>query len=259
MDCGTPFCHTGKLINGMASGLPDQQPDSRLERPRLPRAVEGGGVRLHQTNNFPEFTGRVCPAPCEGSCTLALNDEAVTIKAIECAIVDRAFERGLGRARAASRPHRQVRRHRRVGPGGARLRRATEQRGPHRDRLRARRPDRRPADVRHPEHEARQDGRRAACPADGRFRRALRDRRRGRAGHPGGPAASRLRRRGSLLRRDRRARPPRRGTGARRRPLRDGVPAREHEEPARLRARRRAVHLREGQAGDRHRRGRHRH
>ena len=76
-------------------GLPDQQPDPRLERPRLPRA---SGARRrsasHQTNNFPEFTGRVCPAPCEGSCTLALNDDAVTIKAIECAIVDRAFDEG---------------------------------------------------------------------------------------------------------------------------------------------------------------------
>lgn len=94
MDCGTPFCHTGKLIAGMASGCPISNliPDwnDLVYRGRWREAA----IRLHQTNNFPEFTGRVCPAPCEGSCTLALNDEAVTIKAIECAIVDRAFDEG---------------------------------------------------------------------------------------------------------------------------------------------------------------------
>jgi glutamate synthase (NADPH/NADH) small chain len=94
MDCGTPFCHTGKLIGGMASGCPVNNliPDwnDLVYRGQWREAA----IRLHQTNNFPEFTGRVCPAPCEGSCTLALNDDAVTIKAIECAIVDRAFEEG---------------------------------------------------------------------------------------------------------------------------------------------------------------------
>jgi glutamate synthase (NADPH/NADH) small chain len=94
MDCGTPFCHTGKLIAGMASGCPVNNliPDwnDLVYRGQWREAA----IRLHQTNNFPEFTGRVCPAPCEGSCTLALNDDAVTIKAIECAIVDRAFDEG---------------------------------------------------------------------------------------------------------------------------------------------------------------------
>ncbi len=94
MDCGTPFCHTGKLIAGMASGCPINNliPDwnDLVYRGQWQEAA----IRLHQTNNFPEFTGRVCPAPCEGSCTLALNDDAVTIKAIECAIVDRAFDEG---------------------------------------------------------------------------------------------------------------------------------------------------------------------
>ncbi|MBK8596664.1 MAG: glutamate synthase subunit beta [Holophagales bacterium] len=94
MDCGTPFCHTGKLIAGMASGCPINNliPDwnDLVYRGQWREAA----IRLHQTNNFPEFTGRVCPAPCEGSCTLALNDDAVTIKAIECAIVDRAFDEG---------------------------------------------------------------------------------------------------------------------------------------------------------------------
>ena len=94
MDCGTPFCQTGKLIAGMASGCPFNNliPDwnDLVYRGHWREAA----IRLHQTNNFPEFTGRVCPAPCEGSCTLALNDDAVTIKAIECAIVDRAFDEG---------------------------------------------------------------------------------------------------------------------------------------------------------------------
>jgi glutamate synthase (NADPH/NADH) small chain len=94
MDCGTPFCHTGALIGGMASGCPIQNviPDwNDLVYRGLWREAS---LRLHQTNNFPEFTGRVCPAPCEGSCTLALNDDPVTIKSIECAIVDRAFDAG---------------------------------------------------------------------------------------------------------------------------------------------------------------------
>ena len=70
MDCGTPFCHTGKLIAGMASGCPINNliPDwnDLVYRGQWREAA----IRLHQTNNFPEFTGRVCPAPCEGSCTL---------------------------------------------------------------------------------------------------------------------------------------------------------------------------------------------
>jgi glutamate synthase (NADPH/NADH) small chain len=91
MDCGIPFCHTGKIINGAASGCPLNNliPDwnALVFRGEWKAALE----LLHKTNNFPEFTGRVCPAPCEGSCVLGLNDEAVTIKSIECAIVDRGF------------------------------------------------------------------------------------------------------------------------------------------------------------------------
>lgn len=94
MDCGTPYCHTGKLIGGMASGCPINNliPDwnDLIFRGQWKEAA----VRLHQTNNFPEFTGRVCPAPCEGSCTLGLNDDPVTIKSIECSIADHAFEEG---------------------------------------------------------------------------------------------------------------------------------------------------------------------
>ena len=79
MDCGVPFCHTGTLIGGMASGCPINNliPDwNDLVYHGLWRdALE----RLHKTNNFPEFTGRVCPAPCEGSCVLGINEPAVTI------------------------------------------------------------------------------------------------------------------------------------------------------------------------------------
>ena len=75
--------------------LPGQQPDPRLERPRLSRRLARGARRnLHSTNNFPEFTGRICPAPCEASCTLNIQDTPVTIKTIECAIVDRAWAEG---------------------------------------------------------------------------------------------------------------------------------------------------------------------
>lgn len=94
MDCGTPFCHSGLLINGMASGCPINnlipEWNDLIYRGRWKEALE----RLHKTNNFPEFTGRVCPAPCEGSCTMGINEPQVTIKSNECAIIDRAYEEG---------------------------------------------------------------------------------------------------------------------------------------------------------------------
>jgi len=94
MDCGVPFCHTGTLLNGMASGCPINnlipEWNDLVYRGLWREALE----RLHKTNNFPEFTGRVCPAPCEGSCVLGINAPPVTIKNIECAIIDRAWEEG---------------------------------------------------------------------------------------------------------------------------------------------------------------------
>jgi glutamate synthase (NADPH/NADH) small chain len=94
MDCGVPFCHTGTLLEGMASGCPINnlipEWNDLVYRGLWKEAIE----RLHKTNNFPEFTGRVCPAPCEGSCVLGISEPPVTIKSIECAIVDRAFEEG---------------------------------------------------------------------------------------------------------------------------------------------------------------------
>ncbi|HEX8889653.1 MAG TPA: glutamate synthase subunit beta [Pyrinomonadaceae bacterium] len=94
MDCGVPFCHTGRVINGMAAGCPVNnlipEWNDLVYRGRWRDALE----RLQQTNNFPEFTGRVCPAPCEGSCVLGIHDSPVTIKTIEQAIIDRGFESG---------------------------------------------------------------------------------------------------------------------------------------------------------------------
>jgi glutamate synthase (NADPH) small chain len=109
MDCGVPFCHTGKLIAGMASGCPINnlipEWNDLVYQGQWREAI----IRLHKTNNFPEFTGRVCPAPCEGSCTLGIAEPPVTIKLIECAIVDRAFEEGwVGPEKPETRTGRKV-------------------------------------------------------------------------------------------------------------------------------------------------------
>lgn len=85
MDCGIPYCHNGCPVNNQ---IPDW--NDLVYRGDW----ETASRNLHSTNNFPEFTGRICPAPCEASCTLNLDDEPVTIKTIECAIVDRAWEEG---------------------------------------------------------------------------------------------------------------------------------------------------------------------
>jgi glutamate synthase (NADPH/NADH) small chain len=85
MDCGIPFCHNGCPVNNL---IPDW--NDLVRRDRWRDALE----MLHSTNNFPEFTGRICPAPCEAACTLNIDDNPVTIKSIECAIVDRGWEEG---------------------------------------------------------------------------------------------------------------------------------------------------------------------
>src|ERR1044071_6922015 len=94
MDCGIPFCHTGTLLSGMASGCPINnlipEWNDLVYRGLWREALD----RLHKTNNFPEFTGRVCPAPCEGSCVLGINAPPVTIKNIECSIIDKGWEEG---------------------------------------------------------------------------------------------------------------------------------------------------------------------
>ena len=94
MDCGIPFCHTGQLVSGMASGCPIHnlipEWNDLVYRGLWREALD----RLHKTNNFPEFTGRVCPAPCEGSCVLGMKEPAVTIKNIEVSIIDHGWENG---------------------------------------------------------------------------------------------------------------------------------------------------------------------
>jgi glutamate synthase (NADPH/NADH) small chain len=85
MDCGIPFCHTGCPVNNM---IPDW--NNLVYRDQWRTALE----TLHSTNNFPEFTGRICPAPCEEACTLNIDDNPVTIKSIECTIIDRGFAEG---------------------------------------------------------------------------------------------------------------------------------------------------------------------
>ena len=94
MDCGVPFCHNGSLVSGMASGCPINnlipEWNDLVYRGLWREALD----RLHKTNNFPEFTGRVCPAPCEGSCVLGINAPPVTIKNIEVSIIDKGWAEG---------------------------------------------------------------------------------------------------------------------------------------------------------------------
>ena len=85
MDCGIPFCHNGCPVNNL---IPDW--NHLVYKGRWREALN----TLHSTNNFPEFTGRICPAPCEAACTLNINDDPVTIKTIECEIIDRGWNEG---------------------------------------------------------------------------------------------------------------------------------------------------------------------
>ena len=85
MECGVPFCHSGCPLGNL---IPDW--NDLVYRDRWKDAIGA----LHATNNFPEFTGRICPAPCESACVLDINDDAVTIKQIELSIIERAFEEG---------------------------------------------------------------------------------------------------------------------------------------------------------------------
>ena len=95
MDCGIPFCHNGCPVNNQ---IPDW--NNLVYHADWEEAARN----LHSTNNFPEFTGRICPAPCESACTLNISDSPVTIKTIECAIVDRAFANGWVKPEVFGRP-----------------------------------------------------------------------------------------------------------------------------------------------------------
>ena len=146
MDCGVPFCQSPDMIHGR-SGCPIHnlipEWNDLVYRGHWRDALD----RLHKTNNFPEFTGRVCPAPCEGSCVLSITDPAVTIKNIEMAIIDRGFAEGwVVPTPPATRSGKSVAV---VGSGPAGLAagpRKLNKAGHRVHRLRTRRPHRRPAD-----------------------------------------------------------------------------------------------------------------
>ncbi len=108
MDCGIPFCHQGCPVDNL---IPDW--NELVYRSDWRSAIEV----LHSTNNFPEFTGRICPAPCEASCTLNIEDQPVTIKTIECSIVDKAWQEGWIKPRIAA--HKSGKRVAVVGSGPA--------------------------------------------------------------------------------------------------------------------------------------------
>ena len=94
MDCGIPFCHSGCPVNNL---IPDW--NDLVFRDDWRAALEA----LHETNNFPEFTGRICPAPCEAACTLNIQDNPVTIKSIEGEIADRGWREGWVKPRQSAR------------------------------------------------------------------------------------------------------------------------------------------------------------
>ena len=108
MDCGVPYCHGTQIIGRSPTGCPvnNQIPDwnDLVYRGNWEEAARN----LHSTNNFPDFTGRVCPAPCEASCTLNIDDNPVTIKTIECEIADRAIAKGLKPEIAATKTGKKI-------------------------------------------------------------------------------------------------------------------------------------------------------
>ena len=125
MDCGTPFCNSGCPVNNI---IPDF--NDLVYRADWKNAF----AVLDSTNNFPEFTGRICPAPCEAACTLNVNDDPVGIKSIEHAIIDRAWAEGWVVPRPPAIADRQDGRGRRLGPGRPRRRAAARARRPRRSR-----------------------------------------------------------------------------------------------------------------------------
>ncbi len=152
MDCGIPFCHNGCPLGNL---IPEWNDYAYRE--------DWGAAsdRLHATNNFPEFTGRLCPAPCESACVLGINQPPVTIKNVEVSIIDKAWETGDVAPQIPERLSGKTVAV--VGSGPAGLAAAQQLTRPHRRRLRARGPHRRPPPVRHPRV---QDGEAAHQPPD---------------------------------------------------------------------------------------------
>ena len=169
MDCGIPFCHDGCPLGNL---IPEW--NDLVWRDEWRPAIE----RLHATNNFPEFTGRLCPAPCEGACVLGINSEAGHHQAGRGRHHRPRVGRGLGHAAAAGAALRQDGRGRRLRPRRAGGRAAADPRRPHGRRARARRPDRRAAALRHPRVQDGEAPARPAAGADGGRGHPVRDRRR---------------------------------------------------------------------------------
>ena len=216
MDCGIPFCHQGCPLGNL---IPDW--NDLVYRDHWREAIE----RLHATNNFPEFTGRLCPAPCEGACVLGINDDPVTIKSIELAIIDRAFEEGWIAAAAAD-ARALAERVAVVGSGPAGLAAAAAERAGHTVTV-FERADRIGGLLRYgiPEFKLEKrvlDRRLALLAEEGVVFRDRRERRR--RHHRRGPA-TRIRRDPARRRRRAAARSPRAGPRAHGRALRDGFPA----------------------------------
>ena len=141
MDCGIPFCHDGCPLGNL---IPEW--NDLVYRDDWPGAME----RLHATNNFPEFTGRLCPAPCEAACVLGINEDPVTIERIEFEIVERAWDEGWVTPQIPTDPHRQVRGRGGVRPGRPGRRPAAGAGRAPGHRLRAGGEARRPPALRHP-------------------------------------------------------------------------------------------------------------
>ena len=165
----------GLALHGLRHPLLQQRVPARehhpgLQRPGLPGQVGGRARRAStRTNNFPEFTGLVCPAPCEQACVLGINQDPVTIKQIEWEIVRRGWEEGWIKAGSAlERRSGPLGRRHRFRPCGALGRAAADPRGAQRDPLREERPPRRPAPLRHPGLQDGEVGDRSAHRADAR-------------------------------------------------------------------------------------------
>ena len=164
MNCGIPYCHNGCPVNNQ---IPDW--NDLAYRGDWEEAARN----LLSTNNFPEFTGRICPAPCEASCTLNIQDAPVTIKTIECAIIDRAFAEGWVKPEPPL--HRTGKKGcgRRLRPSGPRLRAAARASGSRSPSLRKARQGGRAAPLRHSRFQAREAACRPAHRPDDRRRRRV--------------------------------------------------------------------------------------
>ena len=158
MDCGIPFCNNGCPLGNL---IPDW--NDLVYRDRWREAID----RLHATNNFPEFTGRLCPAPCEAACVLGINQDPVTIKQVEVEIIDRAWSEGWVTPVSPPCKTGKQGRGRRFGPGRPRRRPAAHPRRPRRRGVRAGRPHRRTAALRHPRVQDGEAPPRSAPRADG--------------------------------------------------------------------------------------------